>query len=99
MILDKLTGQLDTPKALEASSLFLSVFQSFYCITASRGQNLKGCFTGVNFQIVTSKGLRKNYCLVFRYFEAEEGQVTVTRKFSLICHSSAKWLALMLKGC
>ena len=65
-----------------------------YCIER---REFKGCFTGVNFQIVTSKGLRKNYCLDI--LRQKKVQGTVTRKFSLICHSSAKRLALMLKGC
>ena len=98
MTLDRLTGQLErdtkSPRGKFFLSICISVILLHHCIER---REFKGFFTGLNFQIVTSKGLRKNYCLDILRQKKVEG--TVTWKFSLIFHSSAKRLALMLKGC
>ena len=69
-------------------------------------REFKGCFTGVNFQIVTCKGLRKNYCLLFRYFEAEEGARYCNKKILVdlsffceaACFDAKRLLTPALKG-
>ena len=94
---DKLTGQSERDTKSHRGKFFLSICISViflhHCIER---KEFKGYSTGVNFQIITSKGLRKNYCLDILRQKMVQG--TLTNKLALICHSSAKRLALMLNG-
>ena len=100
MTLDRPTGQLErdtkSPRGKFFLSICISVILLHHCIER---KGFKGCSTGVNFQIITSKGL-------FRYFEAEECARYCYKKIcvdlSFFCEAAcfdAKWsLTPALKG-
>ena len=90
MTLDRLTGQLErdtkSPRGKFFLSICISVILLHHCIERKE-------FKGNS----TFKSSYLKVCL--NILRQEKVQGTVTRKFAMICHSSAKRLALMLKGC